>query len=45
MLTGAIIGGIVGLFIVMFMFNAKEQRYKKVMLCIIMPVLKDTNNQ
>ena len=38
MLTGAIIGGIVGLFIVMFMFNAKEQRYKKVMKSITQPV-------
>lgn len=38
MLTGAIIGGIVGLFIVVFMFNIKEQRYKKVIKSIAQPV-------
>ncbi len=38
MLTGAIIGGIIGLLIVVFMFNAKEQRYKSVMKTITEPV-------
>ena len=38
MLTGAIIGGIVGLIIVVFMFNAKEQRFKSVMKSINQPV-------
>lgn len=38
MLIGAIIGGIVGVFVVLFMFNAKEQRFKKVMKSINQPV-------
>lgn len=38
MLVGGIIGGIVGLIIVVFMFNAKEQRYKAVMKTISEPV-------
>jgi hypothetical protein len=38
MLTGAIIGGLIGVFVVIFMFNAKEQRYKAVMKSISQPV-------
>lgn len=34
MLTGAIIGGIVGLIVVLFMFYSKEQRYKSVLKSI-----------
>ena len=37
-IIGALIGGVIGLIIVVFMFYAKEQRFNKVMKSIKEPV-------